>query len=60
MNAGWKCPECGTVWAPSIDRCTECGPSRKAAEEAVPAGFMKVEQVPVGNRLFRNGKQIWP
>jgi len=23
MN-GWKCPKCGTVWAPFIDRCYNC------------------------------------
>lgn len=21
---GWKCPSCGTVWAPSVRKCEDC------------------------------------
>jgi hypothetical protein len=24
MNDGWKCPECGRVYAPSVLQCEEC------------------------------------
>lgn len=25
---GWKCPECGQVWAPTVEKCSRCGPKR--------------------------------
>ncbi len=21
---GWECPKCGSVWAPSVEKCKEC------------------------------------
>lgn len=29
MNEGWKCPECGTIWAPSVSECPRCKPKEE-------------------------------
>ena len=33
MNEGWKCPECGKIYAPYIDECEKCNDTGKADEE---------------------------
>jgi hypothetical protein len=29
VNEGWKCPECGTIWAPSVSECPRCKPKEE-------------------------------
>lgn len=25
-NQGWQCPKCLTLWAPKVEKCTQCSP----------------------------------
>lgn len=27
---GWRCPQCGSIYSPFVDRCRTCGPRHKS------------------------------
>lgn len=33
MTDGWRCPGCGACWAPTVERCWECGSDDERAPE---------------------------
>lgn len=33
---GWKCPECGRIWAPDVEGCKSCNNTMKRARVLIP------------------------
>lgn len=50
---GWQCPECKTVYAPSVDRC-ECA---KPVQEATS---WVIDWMPDNTRIYKSGVDYTP
>ncbi len=47
MTEGWKCPGCGSCYAPFVQKCSECGP---VVVENVELDLMPGKVIPVPNQ----------
>lgn len=45
---GWKCPECGYIWAPTVEECKDCNTERCDCMDKVQRleGLLGLQSVP--------------